>query len=577
VSESARLPRNRITRAPRHWEVSGAARFDILGSVLSKRRALDELRELGDTLGAVRSIDVQQRGSNQLYLSLLRHFGSLRAAREAAAVDAPLSRNLKWTREKVIEELQRLHRRGARLTDRGLSKAGARGLSNAARAFFASLPRARRAAGVLEPPPLIIERRTWDEETVIAEILDLHRAGKSLAATKAPPKLVSAGAYRFGSWQGAVETAGLDYDRVRLVRAPYTRDELLDMLRKLAKQRPRATLQDLWNHRVIDAWKREFGSVEAAARAAGLRDWPRRKLRPPLSRAAVTSALRERYRAKRSMHGADVAREDPYLYSSAVRQFGTWRSAVIGRLPSKARTQLRVHWTKAMAIKAMRARKRAGKSMNPAHLRRDDESLYYAAKRLLGYNAEVATRDWGAQKLQTHWTKTAVMRALRESHRSGEPLRAAVTLAALNLFGSVIAAREAAGLPLLRTVWTDERVLDEIRALGGEKPSVSLVSIAQWRFGSWRAALDAAGVPAKLRPRWEPATIAAALREYAKRGLALDSTTLRRENQSLYDALRNRWGRERVGAILVSFAKTKKLPYLPPPPSRGRPSHRLRA
>lgn len=382
------------------------------------------------------------------------------------------------------------------MTNKGLLKAGARGLTNAARQLFGGLPRARRQARIPDPPPTIIERRAWDEETVIAEILELYRAGKPLAASKAPPKLVNAGKYRFGSWQGAIETAGLDYERVRLLRPPYTRAELISILRALAKKRPQATLAELWHHRAIEAWKREFGSVEAAARAAGLHNWPRRKLGPLMSREQVTSALRSRYRDGRSLHGADVAREDPHLYKSAVRRFSSWRAAVVGRLPSRARTQLRVHWTKTTVIEALRSRKRAGKSMNPAHVRRDDPSLYDAAKRRLGYNAEVATRDWGAPKLYTKWTKASVLRALRDSHKRGEPARPGLLLAAQNLFGSVIAAREAAGLPLLRTVWSDKRVIDEIRALGEAKADVNLVSIAQRRSDR--------GVPPSKPPVYRP-------------------------------------------------------------------------
>lgn len=530
--------------------------------MLSKRRSLEQLRALGDKLGPVGSVDIQQRASNELYTSLLRHFGSLDAARAAAAVDAPVPHNLKWTRERVIAELQRLHRRGVRLTDAGLIKAGARGLANAVRTFCGSLPRARRLARVPDPAPSIIERRVWDEATVVGEILELHRAGKSVAASKVPGKLVHAAVYRFGSWEAAIVEAGLDYERVRLVRAPYARDELLAMLRALAKEQPHATLADLWDHRANEAWIREFGSIEAAARAAGLDGWPLRKLGPLLARKQVMSALRARYREGRSLHGADVMRDDAALYKSAVRAFGTWRAAVTGVLPKKARTQLKPHWTKTKVIEALRARKRAGKSMNPGALRRDDSALYHAAKKRLGYNAEVASRDWGAPALQTHWTKATVLRALREAHRRGERARPGVKLAAQTLFGSVIAAREAARLPLLRTVWTDQRVIDEIRALGGRKGSGTLVSIAQRRFGSWRAALEAAGVPAQVRPRWTPEDIAAALREHVQRGHALDSTTVRRQNQSLYDAIRNRWGARRVVPLLARFAETETLPPL---------------
>jgi hypothetical protein len=184
--------------------------------MLSRHRALAELRALGRALEGVSAVDVRERVSNELYHSLLHHFGSLDEARMAAGVAAPQPKNKRWDPETVVTELRHAHRAGVRLTNHGLIKAGLRGLSNAARQYCGGLPQARKLAGLAEPARALYERVAWDEDTIISDIRALHREGKSLAYSQAPSKLVSAATYRFGSWEGAVECAGFDYDRVRL-------------------------------------------------------------------------------------------------------------------------------------------------------------------------------------------------------------------------------------------------------------------------------------------------------------------------------------------------------------------------
>lgn len=54
------------------------------------------------------------------------------------------------------------------------------------------------------------------------------------------------------------------------------------------------------------------------------------------------------------------------------------------------------------------------------------------------------------------------------------------------------AAREGAGLPILRSKWTRERVVREIRELAGASPSPILRAAGDRLFGWWRAAVAAA-------------------------------------------------------------------------------------
>jgi hypothetical protein len=384
--------------------------------------------------------------------------------------------------------------------------------------------------------------------------------GKSLARTKAPSKLVNAAVYRFGSWRGAVEVAGFDYDRVRLVREPYCPEELIEILRDIHARAPETTLAELHDHQANEAWKREFGTIEDAARAAGLRDWPSRALGPLMEADEVIAAIRALHQRGRSLASSHVCDEDSHLHNSALRRFETWHDALTAAgLPAPAirkATELRREWTKTAILDALRTRRRAGKSMSPSEIRNDDPGLYQAAKSHLGYDAEMAIREWGAPRLLTHWTKKAVIEALRAS--PDEKPRGAIGVAAIQFFGSMMAARKAARVPILRTVWTDQRVIDEIRKLDRSiRPSGTLLSIAQRRFGTWRAALEAAGVEPLMR-RWDVASITDALKQRIDKSLPLDGTTVRKQAPSLFAAVKHRFGK--FDRVVEEFVRIGHLP-----------------
>ena len=523
-----------------------------MGKIASRTQTVAALSKVvarrGGTLAAS---DVKE--SEALYQAMLHHFGSLAAARSALRAVRPPPPNQRWSQKRVLSELRRLWRTGIRLVHSDLGEAGYRGLCNAAMTYCRGLPRARRLAGLPEPRMRRRERSEWDEERVLGEILERHELGEPLAHSKAPSHLVSAARYRFDSWQAAIEAAGLDYAAVRLVRPPYTREELLALLGSLAARRPDMTLTELHDHRAAAALLREFGSLERAARAAGLRSWPRRLLGPLLARAATLRAIRARRAEGSSIRMSDVDREDHHLVLSAHRHFESWLAAVaaagipVARSRPEARPRdfvpgRRPTWSRREVRNALDERQRAGLPMNPAALRKADSGLYQAAKKFLGYSADIARRVYRAPRLTTRWTRALLIRELRASAARGEPLRGAVALAAAKLFGSVVAAREAAGLPQLRREWTDEAVLQAIRERGRGKRDGTLISLAQRRFGSWRAALEAAGVAPRTRARWTENDIRAALERRRVIGKPLTTTAVMRDDPSLYHAVRNRYG-----------------------------------
>lgn len=356
------------------------ARYDAVGTVwrtvvaqpmpeiMTRARVLADLRRMaaGSTHGpAARDLP------GTVWLAARRHFGSLEGARRAAGLKAPEVPR-RWSRDAVIAEIRRLHKAGVRITDIGLKDR--RGLVSALRSYVGSIAEARRVAGVPEPSRITRQRVRWDEATVVSEINLLHEAGKSIAASKVPTRLARAAKRYFGSWSQAVDAAGFDAREVRLVRAAYTRGELLAILRSLAEARPRMRLVEFYDHGFIPALVRLFGNVDDALASAGLTNWPTRERTSAMPRSEVLEAIRLRAREGRGTNWQVVRADAYHLWYSGVVHFGDWRRAVAG-----AGVELSGHnrqWNKARLVHALRSRSKRHESLRPSDLRRDDGGLY---------------------------------------------------------------------------------------------------------------------------------------------------------------------------------------------------------
>lgn len=276
-----------------------------------------------------------------LQRAVLIHWGSLREARKAIGLrPLPAARQL-WSKERVLVEIRNLHSRGQHMSTVELARAGRMDLIVAAKTYLGSWGRARSLAGIPFSPMRTPSVPVWDASAVIVEIVARHRAALALAVTKAPKSLTSAGIRIFGSWKASIEAAGFGYDTVRL-RRTYEDAELLAWMRQLASMMPTLTLFQLdqhGEHAVV--CRRRWGSFEAAAKAAGLVDWPRRLRRPALSRAAVLAALRKRRAAGASLTLANVRREEggEALVTSTFHHFPRW-SLALAAVAGASRTRI---------------------------------------------------------------------------------------------------------------------------------------------------------------------------------------------------------------------------------------------
>jgi len=432
-----------------------------------------------------------------LYRSIPLYFNNLPEARSAAGL--AVHRPLKWSLERVVEEVRRLHRAGESTKPQDLLRAGRANLYHAVIRHGGFAP-IHQLAGAR--PPRDPSTR-WNKPEVIRRIRELHRDGTAVAARKVPEDLWRAARRCFGSWLAALEAADISYPPTW--RGRYTRTEIIQQLQALARDQPTLRWYRLARHVSHHAMCRLFGSPEAALRAAKIASWPVRK------QAGTRDALISELRANaRDGHYAVPVK----LRFAVSRIFGSADAArAAAKIPARPR------WTKERAIEALRDRARRGDAGHPLHR---------ICVQLFGSMA-AARRAAGTSK---GWTPERVIVMIREVANRGRPAGNVLRAQCVRRFGSVDAAYKAAGvarpgkgqlLALIRT--SAGHVLNLDRAVRAE---------CRERFGSTEAARRAAGLPDAAQRRrttrhvraarrfpwrqWSRETIGDKLRSWHRRG-----------------------------------------------------------
>jgi hypothetical protein len=174
----------------------------------------------------------------ELLAAGIRYFGTWRSAIEASGIPYDSVRKYRdWSKERIVETIQRLQKEGVDLSFRSmmLSKYAPMVYASIRPNHFGSWKEALAAAGLA--PEEIYRYRSWDDESIIAEIRRLKEEGADLSSKKmdetANP-LIATARRRFGNWGAAVERAGIDYSSIRR-RRRWTRELVLEEIRELKK------------------------------------------------------------------------------------------------------------------------------------------------------------------------------------------------------------------------------------------------------------------------------------------------------------------------------------------------------
>ncbi len=170
----------------------------------------------------------------------------------------------------------------------------------------------------------------WSRDSIAGEILHRYEASLDLSysgMTKEALPLLRAATRYFGSWQAAIEYAGLDYDAIRKYRS-WTKERIVDRIRELHAQN--ADLS--WRHVSLTldpslaaaaTKKSHFGSWRSALDAAGLdydeirryRDW---------SEDEVLRRIRDMYAQGEPLNAKSMEKKDITLITAARRRFPSW-------------------------------------------------------------------------------------------------------------------------------------------------------------------------------------------------------------------------------------------------------------
>ncbi|MCL6650374.1 MAG: hypothetical protein K6U89_18895 [Chloroflexi bacterium] len=334
-------------------------------------------------------------------------------------------------------------------------------------------------------------RERWSREKIVERLRSRQSAGSGLGAgtvLRDEPKLYYAARSLFGSWSNAVQAAGVDPASVPR-RPRVTREAVLDEFRRWASSHPDASATALQraNPRLYMRAYRLFGGWAALLDAAGLANPPADVAEDELERLSP----RELYELWQNPESRSRA-----LRKAILRRFGSVHAL-------KEAAGVAVTWTPEKVVSALRDLAAAGQPLGVSTLRAAGHSgLAAAAMRLFG-SFRAACEAAGVQKPLPDYDRLSA-EELYKLWRTGRPRPEGLAGAIRKRFGSVAALRKAA---LPTAYWTRERVVSSLRefAASGRPPTAGelrrtgnsgLAAAARKLFGSLSAAREAAGLAA---------------------------------------------------------------------------------
>lgn len=176
--------------------------------------------------------------------------------------------------------------------------------------------------------------RKWTREAIVLEIRSKYEIGHDLTYTVISEEdlaLLRAACRLFGSWRGAIEAAGLDYDSIRRYRT-WNRDRIVKRIQELHSKG-----EDLsWRHVSMNldpqlaaaaAKSTHFGSWRSAITAAGL-DYAEIRRYKTWDVETIKDKLRELHSQGVNLNAKSMEEYDITLITAARRHFNSWDSAL---------------------------------------------------------------------------------------------------------------------------------------------------------------------------------------------------------------------------------------------------------
>jgi hypothetical protein len=316
------------------------------------------------------------------------------------------------------------------------------------------------------------------------------------------------------------------------------------------------------------------------------------------NQAVIVKAISGLHRRKKPLWSRRIREENPALFAAAIHWFGSYRSAVTaaGIQYESIQKSIPGRWNIKTVGQELRRLHRQKKPLHHAAIERENPALVLAAYRYFGsYGSAVTAAGLDYDRIRVRsmpsWDKTRVVRRLQELEqsqtglwkRSVRRVDPYLDRAADRCFGSYQKAVRASGVsselltPPPYRFWSPQRIVDELKTTYQKNPRLlkparltgtrqrKLLRACRRRFGSYRSALDAAGISYQevvTPPVMNAQEIVNNLTQLFEKGRDLRYSQLRLSNRRLLDSSR------RVFGSYENAMRSAGLDYPPAPPMR---------
>jgi len=176
--------------------------------------------------------------------------------------------------------------------------------------------------------------RKWSKESIGMEIRSMYESGENLnysSVAQSNLSLLRAATRYFGTWEAAVNFAGLDYSQIRRYKS-WTRDRIVERIQELHTQ----GVDLSWRNVCLNVdpqlaaaatKKSHFGSWREALDAAGL-DYDSIRRYREWDDERVLEMVREMHARGKGLNAKNMEQEDITLITAARRRFDSWHQAL---------------------------------------------------------------------------------------------------------------------------------------------------------------------------------------------------------------------------------------------------------
>lgn len=177
-------------------------------------------------------------------------------------------------------------------------------------------------------------QRKWSKESIALEILSMYESGENLnysSVASSNLALLRAATRYFGTWEAAVNFAGLNYDEIRRYKS-WTRERIIERIRELHGQEVDLSWRNVCTNvdpqlAAAATKKSHFGSWREALEEAGL-DYDEIRRYREWDDDRILDMVRDYAREGRPLNAKNVEQEDITLITAARRRFDSWHKAL---------------------------------------------------------------------------------------------------------------------------------------------------------------------------------------------------------------------------------------------------------